>query len=136
METKLDKLIKLAQKVAKKGEIPVSCMIVDKNNKILSVAVNNRQKKKNVLGHAEVNAILKAEKKIKDWRLDGYKMIITLKPCEMCQKIIEESRIDCVYYLLNQPKKNNLVQNLVKIDSKIHEKKYEEILCSFFKNKR
>ena len=48
METKLDKLIKLAQKVAKKGEIPVSCMIVDKNNKILSVAVNNRQKKKNV----------------------------------------------------------------------------------------
>ena len=100
----LDLLLKNAVKAYKKGEIPVSAVILDQNGKLISDSFNNRQNKYNVLGHAEVNAIVKAEKKIKDWRLDGYYMIVTLEPCNMCSMIIKECRLDKVYYFL--PKKS------------------------------
>ena len=99
----LNILLKNAEKAYKKGEIPVSAVILDQSGKIISYSSNNRQRKCNVLGHAEINAILKAENKISDWRLDGYSMVVTLEPCNMCSVIIKESRLDKVYYFL--PKK-------------------------------
>lgn len=65
MKKYLEILIKLIKKAEKKQEVPVACIILDKNGKIISKKINNRQNKYNVLGHAEVNAILKAEKKNK-----------------------------------------------------------------------
>lgn len=136
MNNIIDKLIKLAKKSAKNKEIPVSSIILDKNNKIIAYGINNRQNKNNVLGHAEINAILKAEKKINDWRLDGYKMFVTLMPCEMCQNIIKECRLDDVNYLLDRDKTNKIINNIHKIDNIEKEKEYEEILSDFFKKKR
>ena len=101
----LDLLLKTAEKAYKKGEIPVSAVILDQEGKLVSSAFNCRQKQYNVLGHAEISCILKAEKKIRDWRLDGYYMIVTLEPCNMCSMIIKESRLDKVYYFL--PKKSD-----------------------------
>ena len=109
----LNKLIKLSNKALKKGEISVAAVIV-KDDKIISCAYNKRQHKYDVTGHAEIIAIRKAEKKIKDWRLDGYDMYVTLQPCDMCEEVIKESRLDNCYYLINKPKtkessKNNIV---------------------------
>jgi len=73
-----------AQKAFKKGEIPVGAVIV-KDNKIIAKSHNNRQKKFNVYGHAEINCIIKAAKKIKDWRLDDCEMYVTLEPCDLCK---------------------------------------------------
>ena len=54
-----------------------------KNDEIVATGYNNRHKKGYVLGHAEINAIIEAEKKLKDFRLDGYTMVTTLKPCKI-----------------------------------------------------
>ena len=89
-----------ALKAYNKNEVPVGCVIVC-DDKIVSKAHNDREAKHRVLGHAEINAIIKASKKIGDWRLDNCEMYVTLIPCEMCQSIINESRIKKVYYLLN-----------------------------------
>lgn len=121
-------------------EIPIGAVIFDKNHNIIASASNNRQKECNVLGHAEINAIIKAEKKIKDWRLDGYSMIVNLEPCDMCSIIIKESRIDKIYYFLGNNHVNNYTDiNKQKIDGsdyKEYEEKYKEILSDYFKNKR
>jgi len=93
-----------AEKSFKKNEIPVGAVIV-KNNKVISKAHNTRQLKKSVLGHAEINCIIKAGKKLGDWRLNDCIMYCTLKPCEMCQEVIKESRIAKVYYLLEKTNK-------------------------------
>ena len=136
----LDLLLKSAEKAYKKGEIPVSAVILDGSGRIVSSAYNNRQNKFNVLGHAEISAILKAEKKIKDWRLDGYYMIVTLEPCNMCSMVIKESRIDNVYYFL--PKKNDNDSWEISINKKQldnydeYSKKFKELLTDFFNNKR
>ena len=136
----LDLLLKNAEKAYKKGEIPVSAVILDQSGKIISYSNNDRQRKCNVLGHAEINAILKAEKKIQDWRLDGYCMIVTLEPCNMCSVIIKESRLDKVYYFL--PKRNDDISweiNINKVQIKEYKEytsKFKQLLTDFFNNKR
>ena len=106
--------IKESQKAYKKQDIPVGCVIV-LNNKVISKAYNNRQKKHSIIGHAEINAILKAERKINDWRLNNCDMYVTLYPCEMCKSVIKESRINHVYYLLNKENNSNKDENYIQI---------------------
>ena len=99
MDKYFNKAIKEAIKSYRNNEVPVGAIIV-KNDQIISKGHNDRQKKYNVLGHAEIISIVKASKKIKDWRLDDCEMFVTLEPCEMCQKIIDECRIKKIYYLI------------------------------------
>ncbi len=139
MNNNINKYMQIAYneaiKAYKKNEIPVGVVIV-KNNKIISKAHNNRQYKYNVLGHAEINAILKAEKNIKDWRLDGCIMYVTLAPCQMCQMVINESRIDKVYYLLEQNNQNNIENIMQTNDCIFLKKEYQKIVDNFFKKLR
>lgn len=136
----LDLLLKNAEKAYKKGEIPVSSVILDQSGKVVSYSSNDRQRKCNVLGHAEVNAILKAEKNIRDWRLDGYSLIVTLEPCNMCTAIIKECRLDKVYYFL--PKKNDDNSWEININKEQitnyeeYTSKFKQLLTDFFNNKR
>lgn len=136
----LDLLLSDAKKAYRKNEIPVSAIILDKNGKIISHSYNNRQKTYNVLGHAEIISILKAEKKVKDWRLNGYVMIVSLEPCDMCSRIIEESRIENVYFFVsNKDKtvKNNYSFNkllLKEYDYYVNE--FSNLLTLFFNNMR
>ena len=139
-EKMLKFLLKKAEKASKKGEIPVSALIFDKEGKIISWEINRRQGNYNVLGHAEILAILKAEKKINDWRLNGYSMLVSLEPCDMCSLVISESRLDHVYYIVS--KKSNSNYNSFDISkSKLdgfddYEGKFNKLLTDFFDDKR
>lgn len=138
MEQYFELLYKLALKAFRNGDIPVAAILI-KNDKIVATGYNNRHKKGYVLGHAEVNAIIKAEKKLKDFRLDGYTMITTLKPCKMCQAVIEASRVSKVYYILEGKDDKSYPQvNYVKLD-KIDQKfvkNYFDLFNEFFQNIR
>ena len=101
MEKYIQLLYKLARKAARNGDVPVSAIIL-KNDRIIATGYNNRQKKSVVLGHAEINAIIKAERKLGDFRLNDCILLTTLKPCKMCQSIIEAARIKEIYYILDQ----------------------------------
>ena len=122
------------------NEIPVSCVIIDSEGNVISTGINSRQSNNNILGHAEINAIVKAEENIKDWRLDGYTMIVSLEPCEMCSSIIKESRIDKVYYFLSKKTKDIIYDygsNKVKINKYTEVEEYLlNLLTTFFDNKR
>ena len=131
----LKQLIKLAKKASKKKEVPISAIIV-KDGKIISKAFNKRIKNNNVLDHAEIMAIRKAEKKLKEWRLFDCDLYVTLKPCSMCEIIIKQARIKNVYYLLEKlnSKKEYNKTNFIKISE--NEQMYYNILRDFFKKKR
>lgn len=125
-----------AKKANKVDEVPVGAVIV-KNNKIISKAHNTKEKDNLVISHAEINAIIKACKKLKDWRLNDCKMYVTLEPCKMCEEVIKETRIDKVYYLIKRT--NNITESQKNIICKAgnkHEEEYEELLKNFFNNKR
>ena len=138
MEEKYFKLlIKLAEKAVKHNEVPISAIIVE-NDKIIAKAYNKRIKNHNVLDHAEIIAIKKASKKLKDWRLFNCDLYVTLKPCNMCENIIKQSRIKNVYYLIEKPenKKEYNKTSFIKTNICTYEQMYECILHNFFKKKR
>lgn len=128
--------IKEAEKTMRKNEIPVGAVIV-KNGKVISKAHNNRQKNKKVTGHAEINCILKAEKKLNDWRLDGCDLYVTLEPCEMCSVIIKEARISNIFFLLSQEKNVSKTTKFTLIDGHNELKdKCKKMINNFFENLR
>ena len=135
----LEELYLKAKESFDDGEIPVSAAIFDQENKLICISGNNRQKNCNVLGHAEINCILEAEKKINDWRLDGYYMVVVLEPCEMCSAVIRECRLDKVYYLLEGKtnNSNSLLKKKKKLENyEIYKEKFNDLLTVFFENMR
>ena len=80
-------IIKLAKIAYKKGEVPVGA-IITKNDKILARAYNKIETSKDATMHAEILAIKKASKKLKNWRLNDCEMYVTLEPCTMCSSAI------------------------------------------------
>ena len=93
----MKKAIKQAQKAALIDEVPVGAVIV-KNGKIIASAYNARESKKDALGHAEINAIKKANKKLDAWRLDGCIIYVTVEPCIMCAGALIQARVDKIVY--------------------------------------
>lgn len=136
MEKYIKQLIKLANKCKKYNDVPVAAIIV-KDNKIIAEGYNKREKNKKITSHAEIIAIEKANKNLKSYFLYDCDMYVTLKPCSMCEKIINMSRIKNVFYLLDKPdnKKEYSKTRYQKIDSDC-EKKYKEYLHNFFNKMR
>lgn len=89
--------LKEAQKAAKNDEVPVGAVIVH-NNKIIAKAHNKREHKKDATAHAEILAIKKACRKLKNFRLTECDMYVTLEPCVMCIGAILNARIANLYY--------------------------------------
>lgn len=138
--------IKQAKKAYKIEETPIGCIIVYKD-KIIARAYNQRNKKKCVLDHAELLAIRKANKVIKDWRLEECTMYVTLEPCQMCAGAIVQARISrlvigssnfkagCAGSILNllQIKQFN---HQVEIKNGVLEEECTKLLTTFFKELR
>lgn len=127
-------LKKLNKKAEKNGDVPVSCLIL-KDDTIISKGYNKREKDNNPLYHSEIIAIVKATKKLKTWNLSECKLIVTLKPCNMCMEVIKASKIRDVYYILDNEKVVNSKINLIKVECKDNEY-FSKELKKFFHNKR
>ncbi len=78
-------------------DIPIGAVIV-KDDKIIAKAVNEREKNKNVICHAEIIALQNACKKLKNWRLNDCEIYVTLEPCPMCASAILQARINKIYF--------------------------------------
>ena len=128
--------INQAKKALKHNEVPVGAIII-KNNKIISKAYNKKEKNKDVTKHAEVIAISKACKKIKNWRLDDCVLYVTMEPCMMCSGAIEQSRIKkIVYGVQNEKYGCSKYLKAVQIISQVCESECKELVQSFFKKRR
>ena len=95
-EKYMKQAIKLAQKAASNGDVPIGCVIVYEG-KVIARGYNRRNMDKTTLAHAEILAIKKASKVLEDWRLEECTMYVTLEPCQMCAGAIVNSRIRKVY---------------------------------------
>ena len=103
MNTKiLKKLFDLTKKSLAINEFPVAAIIFDENDNIISTAYNKRNKTKQTIDHAEIIAIQKANKKLKNWKLNDLTMIVSLEPCDMCKTVIKEARLKKVYYIISR----------------------------------
>jgi dCMP deaminase len=112
----------------------VGCVIVDQNNKQISIGYNgfpagvdetklnwNKDMTKGIENtkypyviHAEANAIINAKKDI-----SGCSIYVTLFPCNECAKLLAASKIAKVYYLNEKPcKMSNKILQLANVELK------------------
>lgn len=137
--------LKEAKKAMKKGEVPIGAVIV-MGDKIIAKGRNSREKTQNAIAHAEVNAIKKACKKLKSWRLDNAEIYVTLEPCPMCAGAIANARIRKIIYAAEDTTSQDNLCKLICDSTRLnHKVKYEqgdhadeaqELLKNFFKEKR
>ena len=122
--------IKEAKKAFKTGDVPVGAIIV-KNNKVIAKAHNMKEKNKNAIKHAEIIAIEKACKKLKNWHLNECELYVTLEPCKMCCCAIIQARIKKIYYSIESTK-FGYIESLDKIFEKNnnHFPEIEKGLCA------
>ena len=138
--------LKEAQKALLEDETPIGCVIV-KDDKVIARGHNKRETKNLVTSHAEIEAITKANKKLKSWRLVDCDLYVTVEPCIMCGGAIIQSRIRNVYYgakdlkggafgsSINILEANN-INHRPNIIGGILEEECAIIIKNYFKNKR
>ena len=86
-----------AEKAAEEGEVPVGAVIVF-HDQVIAMAHNTRESDLDISGHAEINAIKRAEKTLGRWTLEGCALYVTLEPCLMCAGAIRQSRLTTIVY--------------------------------------
>lgn len=89
--------LKLASLAAEEGEVPVGAVVVC-DGEIVGRGRNRREKGKNALAHAEIEAINEACRTLGGWRLWKCDLYVTLEPCPMCTGAIINSRIRRLIY--------------------------------------
>lgn len=135
-----------ANKAFIEDEVPIGCVIV-KNDEIVAVAHNQKEKDRCCTSHAEILAIQKASKKLKNWRLEECDLYVTLDPCPMCASAIKQSRITNVYSALENSDDNNssIINSIFLSDrtnpsvtfyTNLYVDKSKKLLNSFFKRHR
>lgn len=134
-----------ALKSAEEGEVPVGAVIV-KDGEIIASGRNRREKGKNALYHAELEAIDKACKILGGWRLFQCDLYVTLEPCPMCAGAIINSRIKTVYFGAYDKKAGSFgtvadfnripYNHKPEIIGGIMEKECSDIISEFFKKLR
>lgn len=138
----MDQAIALAREAAQEGEVPVGAVVV-LGDKIVGTGRNRREKSKNALAHAEIEAINEACRTLGGWRLWQCDMYVTLEPCPMCTGAIINSRIKRLVYGASDNKAGSCgsVVNLFELPynhkpeivSGVKKDECAELLSEFFK---
>lgn len=89
--------LEMAKEAYADDEVPVGAVIV-RNGKIIASGRNRREKAKNALLHAEIDAINNACKSLGGWRLWNCELYVTLEPCPMCAGAIINAHIPQIYF--------------------------------------
>ena len=131
--------IDLAKKAFLLNEVPIGCVIVNKEKEIVSYAHNMTIQMKDPSAHAELLAIKLACKKLNVLKLIDCELYTTLEPCEMCQYLIIQTGIKKVYFGAYS---DSITKNKLKIKNNflkkneyyggINEKECSDLLKKFF----
>ena len=92
-----------ARRAASHGDVPIGAVLVD-GNKVIALAANERELRRDPTAHAEVLALREAAKAAGSWRLEGTTLYVTLEPCPMCAGALVLARVARLVYGAPDPK--------------------------------
>jgi len=138
--------ISLAHQAAAQGEVPVGAVIV-RDGDIAGEGWNRNIALNDPSAHAEIVALRDAGKKLKNYRLPGCVLYVTLEPCAMCVGAMVHARLDRVVFGALDPKTGALggAYSLPAAHSHNHVLEYQgglmadeasELLRAFFRARR
>ncbi len=89
--------LKEAFKAQKSQEVPVGALVV-RDSKIIAKGFNRCIALSDPTAHAEIVALRKAAKKLKNYRLTDCCIYVTIEPCAMCVEALANARITKVIF--------------------------------------
>ena len=92
-----------AKEAAAAGEVPVGCVVLDRDGNVLGAGRNRREETHRADAHAEMETIRQACDALGTWRLEDCTLVVTLEPCPMCAGAIVNARIGTVVYGAKEP---------------------------------
>lgn len=138
--------LKLAERAAREGEVPVGAVVVH-GGKVAGRGRNRVERGRNASLHAEMEALKQAARRLGRWRLTGCTLYATLEPCAMCAGAAVLARIDRLVYAARDPKagacgsvfniaRNRRLNHRIDVRRGLLEQESSELLKGFFKGKR
>ena len=135
-----------ARKAEEEGEVPVGAILV-KDGLLIAKAHNQPISLNDPTAHAEIQLIRAAGKKLKNYRLTGTSLYVTLEPCAMCLGAIMHARVEHVVFGAYDPKTGvcgssenlinaNCFNHKINLVSGVLENECRQLLKNFFNSRR
>ncbi len=135
-----------ARNSAQLGEVPVGAALI-LENKLLASAGNSPIISNDPSAHAEISAIRVACETIKNYRLPGSTLYVTLEPCMMCMGAIIHARIERLVFGAYDPKTGAVIScfqfglatplnHQIAFSGGILEDECSKLIKDFFRKKR
>ncbi|MCX5781940.1 MAG: tRNA adenosine(34) deaminase TadA [Elusimicrobia bacterium] len=142
----LKEAVKEAKLSEKKGEVPIGAVIV-LDNKIIGRGYNQSITLNDPSAHAEIIALKSAAKKLKNYRLIGSKIYVTIEPCAMCAGALVWARVSEIIFGVYDKKagacgsifniaNNKKLNHRIKIKAGVLKKECGSLIKKFFQKKR
>lgn len=136
----------MAEIALEKGEVPIEAILVWEG-KVIAKNHNQKEGLFDPTTHAEILVIREAAQKLNNWRLKKAKLFVTAEPCVMCMGAIIQARIPVLVFGMNEFKfggvestadlrNHPMIPAEMQIYGGIMEKECQELMQTFFKNKR
>lgn len=100
----MERALAEAARAASVGEVPVGCVVVDADGRVLGTGHNERESRGDPTAHAEILALRRAAAVVGHWRLVGATAYVTLEPCPMCAGAMVNARVARVVWGADDPK--------------------------------
>jgi tRNA(adenine34) deaminase len=137
----------LAKKSFDNSEVPVGAVLVSNDGEIIGSGWNQMISLNDPTAHAELIAIKQAAQKLKNYRLDGTTLYVTLEPCCMCAGALIHARVKRLVFSTRDFKAGaagsvyNLLQGYplnhqIQIDEGLLQNDSAQLLSDFFKLRR
>jgi tRNA(adenine34) deaminase len=130
-----------------RGEVPVGAVVVTPDGEIVGSAHNSPLTLHDPSGHAEILALRRAGEFLRNYRLNGCTIYVTIEPCLMCAGAILHARMKRLVYGAADPKTgavHSLYETLddrrlnhqVDVTGGVLAEECASLLSSFFAEKR
>lgn len=97
----------LAARAADSGEVPVGAIVVV-DDAVVGEGWNQPIATSDPTAHAEIVAMRAASRQLRNYRLSGATLVVTVEPCLMCVGAMVHARIGTVVYGAPEPRSGAL----------------------------
>jgi tRNA(adenine34) deaminase len=133
-ETFMQRALKLARRAEAEGEVPVGAVVV-LDGRIVGEGWNRPIAASDPTAHAEIQAMRAASQALKNYRLAGASLYVTLEPCDMCVGAMFHARISRAIFGAADPKKQ-VLKNNVQLSGGLLAQECGALLSNFFASRR
>ena len=142
----MGRALALAREAECNGEVPVGAVVVFEDT-IIGEGFNSSIAANDPTAHAECVALRNACKKLRNYRIPGATLYVTLEPCLMCVGAMVHARVMRLVFGASEPKSGAVTSNLnalelpylnhrVEVTGGVMELECREVLQKFFENRR